>query len=43
MGYQKAVEIAAGTVGGIVIGLILLGMIFMLLMAVGVIEIGCRI
>ena len=43
MGYQKAVEIAAGTVGGIVIGLILLGMIFVLLMAVGVIEIGCRI
>ena len=41
MGYQKAVEIAAGTVGGIVIGFVLFGMIFMLLMAVGVIEIGC--
>jgi len=39
--YQKAVEIAAGTVGGIVIGFVLFGMIFMLLMAVGVIEIGC--
>jgi len=41
MGYQKAVEIAAGTVGGIVIGFVLFGMIFMLLVAVGVIKIGC--
>ena len=43
MGYQKAVKIAAGTVGGIVIGFVLFEMIFMLLVAVGVIEIGCRI
>ena len=40
-GYQKAAEIAAGTVGGIVIGFVLFGMIFMLLVAVGVIKIGC--
>jgi MFS family permease len=41
MGYQKAVEIAAGTVGGIVIGFILTVMILALLIITEVIQIGC--